>query len=146
MKKTFMQFMRHISLTVVLTLSVFSMVTYTACSKKDSASPTQAYAGTYKVTEACNPSLSSSGGFTDIVTQSGTSNNEIVFSNIGGSNEPITGTVSGNNVTLSATTFTTQYGSITVTGSGTLTGSILTVTFNIAGAVSAACTDVMTKQ
>ncbi|MBA3829822.1 MAG: hypothetical protein H0X33_12855 [Taibaiella sp.] len=140
-----MKSFKHITITALTVVGLFSAVLYTSCSKSTTA-PDAAYLGAYSTTETCNPSVTQP-TFSNTITSSSTSNSTIVISNFGASGNSVTGTVSGNSVTLSPTTFNTSTGgSYTVNGNGTLNGNILTIYYNFSNGVSYTCTDVMTKQ
>lgn len=98
------------------------------------------FIGTYNVTEACT-----SGNYTYSIsaTTSATGITSIIISNFGDYGVNVTGTVSGSNLTIANQTV----GGGTFSGSGQISGNILTITYNVtAGTSTDDCTMTCTKQ
>ncbi len=165
-----MKSIRNIAFSALLAIGAFSMVTYTACNKDEckdvvcnnggtcvagTCNCLSGYEGTkcdvvsaaalpgqYTASETCQPPVTG-GSWSSAVTQSSTDKTRIVIANFGDSGSNVTGHVNKNAITLDATTI----GSNTVTGTGTVSGNILTINYTLTnGVASFSCTMTMTKQ
>ena len=107
--------------------------------------PAAAFIGTWKGTTSC-------GGTATTVLTAGPTNSTVLNSGSVGSGScykacTITGNVNGNTVTFPATTLVDNCGnSYTMSYSGVLNGTTLTLTGTITGAINAVCTGTYTKQ
>jgi len=102
------------------------------------------FRSTYNVNESC----SSSGNFTYQITisNSSTGADKVLISNFGGYGETVTATASGNSLNVATQQVNAGGNSLTFSGSGQLSGNILTINYNISGAVpSESCTMNCTK-
>jgi len=102
------------------------------------------FIGQYDVAETCP-----SGNFSyaiNIVTSSA-SENGVIINNFGEFGQPVNGTISGSNITIPSQNISVQGVAITLDGSGSITGNLLTInyTFNVSGA-GQTCTKNCTKQ
>jgi len=100
--------------------------------------------GSYNVSENCTPG----GNFTyqlSIVT-SATGPLNIIINNFYGFGASVSATVSGANITIPNQTVTTQGEALTYSGTGQITGNILTMSYTASqGAASDACSATCTK-
>lgn len=122
-----MRVFRHIAVTALATLGIFSAVTYTSCTKS-STPANQQFLGTYSATENCSPATSS-GTWASVITASSTGDNGVVISNFDNSGASVSGTVSGNNLTIPSTPVNITGATGTVSGSGTISGNTLTINY-----------------
>lgn len=98
------------------------------------------FIGTYNVNESCT---SGSYTYSITVTESSTGVAAIIITNFGDYGVNVAGTVNGNNVTIASQTL----GGGTFSGSGQISGNILTLTYNVtAGTSTDDCTMTCTKQ
>jgi hypothetical protein len=98
----------------------------------------------YSVSESCT-----SGNYTYNITAatSATNISSIVVSNFGDYGVSVTGTVDGSTLTFASQSVTISGSAASISGSGQLSGSILTITYTIvAGTESDTCTMTCTKQ
>ena len=100
------------------------------------------FLGTYNTTETCSPS--STGTYSNTVTTSGSSVDKIIISNFGDSGVNATATVNGTSLTVDPLTL----GTLSVTGSGSVSGTVITITYTAKenGATVFTCTKTMVKQ
>ncbi len=114
-----------ISLTSILfpILLLGFAVTTTNC-KKDDAPARDAFFSTYTVNENC---AGTADAYTMQITTSSAGSNAVIISNLWNNGDQISGTVNGTTITIpNQTVFTTTY-----SGSGQLSGNILTLSFSI---------------
>lgn len=137
-----MKLFRHIATTALITVGLFSAVTYTSCSKSEDAANAK-FVGTYSATETCTPPLSGT-GWTSQITASSAGSNMIVIDNFGDSGASVTATVtSSGGVTIP----TVVVSGATVAGSGSLSGNTLTIVYSISGgSYTGNCTQTLIKQ
>ena len=98
------------------------------------------FIATYNVSEACT-----SGNYTysSSVQTSTTAVTSVLITNFGDYGVNVTGTISGNNVTIANQTVD----GLTFSGSGQISGTILTITYNVSdGQATDDCTMTCTKQ
>ncbi len=98
------------------------------------------FIGTYNVTEACT-----SGNYTYAitVTTSATGVTSVIITNFGDYGVNVNATVNGDNLTIASQTV----GGGTFSGTGQISGNILTITYNVtAGTSTDDCTMTCTKQ
>lgn len=87
------------------------------------------FIGTYNVTEACN---SGNYNYTLVITASSQNTVSIILTNLSDfSNLTITATVSGNTLTIPSQNVTVNGNNLNFVGSGTLSGSVLTLAYTI---------------
>lgn len=150
-----MKLIRNIALSAFLTIGAFSTMLYTSCNPdacKDvvcnnggtclngtcqcpsgyegtscQTVSADAIKGTYTATETCQPPLGSSSSWTSVVTISANDPTRVVISNFGESNTNVTGHVNKNAITLDATTIGTHE----VTGTGTINGNVITISYQM---------------
>jgi hypothetical protein len=85
--------------------------------------------------------------FEIVISSSANDVSKVIISNFYASNATVVATVSGNSMTIANQTVNSSLGSITVSGSGQLSGNILTLTYTVSqGSVSDPCTAICTKQ
>ncbi|MCB0767818.1 MAG: calcium-binding EGF-like domain-containing protein [Flavobacteriales bacterium] len=102
------------------------------------------FLGTYNVTEAC-PSGNFSYQIT--VTTSSAAVNRVIINNFGGYGVSVAGSVSGSSLTIANQQIDVGGTQGTFSGSGQLSGNILTITYTVSsGANSETCTKTCTKQ
>ena len=102
------------------------------------------FLGSYNVSESCQ---SGNYTFSMSVTSSSTGVSNIIINNFYGIGISVSATINGNSVTIPNQTINDQGLALTISGSGQLSGNILTLTYNIsAGADSDSCTATCTKQ
>ncbi|MBK7939269.1 MAG: hypothetical protein IPJ82_20285 [Lewinellaceae bacterium] len=97
--------------------------------------------GNYNVSETC-------GGPADTYASSisaGSSITQVNIGNFGNSGLNVSAEISGDELTVPSTPLTIGGNTLTVSGSGTIVGNILTITYSASGAVSFTCTATMTK-
>ncbi|MFT4981064.1 MAG: hypothetical protein ACI9UR_000911 [Bacteroidia bacterium] len=98
------------------------------------------FIGTYNVTESCT---SGDFSYSLTVTTSATGVTSIIVTNFGDFDVNVNGIVSGNNVTFASQTV----GGGTFSGTGTVSGQVLTITYNVtAGSSVDNCTMTCVKQ
>lgn len=115
-----------------------------ACNKDDDSNSRDKFLATYGVVESC-PGLNSS--YDIIITTSAESNNTILINNFGETGTSVKATVSGNNLTVPNQTVNVSGTSVTLSGSGALSGSILNITYTVSAlGGSANCSMVCTKK
>lgn len=165
-----MKSIRNIAFSALLTLGAFSAMTYTACSKDECedvvcqnggtcadgictcasgwegtncevSSASKVKTGPYNANETCNPVVSGS-GWSSTVSASANDKTRIVISNFGASNQNATAFVNGNAITLDPTTLN----GLAVTGSGQITGNVITITYTASGTGGFTCNMTMTAQ
>ncbi|MDX2283453.1 MAG: hypothetical protein NW241_04790 [Bacteroidia bacterium] len=90
------------------------------------------FIATYNVNEACP-----SGNFTYsiTITASSTGTNGVIVSNFGNFGQPVNGTVNGSSISIPSQTVTASGVAVTVNGTGSINGTILTINYqyNFAG-------------
>jgi hypothetical protein len=146
--------LRKLALSAFLTVSAFATVTMTSCKKDDEGCATgyegsdcktlssTKFVGTYAVTEDC-------GGAYNMTITTASTTTSVVFSNLGNfavaTPAVVTAAANGNSVTF--TNFIDAQGR-KFTGSGTLSGSTLTVNYTVTFSdnTTETCTAVMVKQ
>ena len=102
------------------------------------------FVGSYSVQESCQ---SGNYTFSMSVTSSSTGVSNIIINNFYDIGISVSASITGNSVTIPNQTINDQGVAFTVSGSGQLSGNILTLTYNIsAGADSDSCTAPCTKQ
>ncbi len=164
-----MKAFKNAAFTALLTMGVFSTALYTSCSKDDckdvvcnnggtcvsgtcscpsgyegstcQTASASKITGTYTSSETCQPPVAG-GNWSSTLTQSSGDATKIIISNFGDSGSNVTGKVSGTGITLD----NTQIGGQTVSGSGTVNGNIVTITYRLTGGTQYDCTMTMTKQ
>ncbi len=97
--------------------------------------------GNYNVSETC-------GGPADTYASSisaGTSITQVNISNFGNSGLNVAANIDGDNLTVPSTSLNIGGNAVTVTGTGTIVGNVLTLSYSASGAVSFTCTATMTK-
>jgi len=102
------------------------------------------FLGVYNVSEACG-----SGNFTYTmnINTSAAGVQNVVFSNFGGYGVTVNGTINGSSITVPNQTLDVTGTSATFSGSGQISGVILTLTYTTsAGGGSETCTATCTKQ
>lgn len=105
-------------------MAVASSLIFDGCKKKDDdeVDARDKFIGSYSVINGCiGPNT-----YNCIITKS-TQSGKVVVSNMGNEGWTATGTISGNNITLSGTQSDAQCGSVTIGGSGTINGIVLTL-------------------
>lgn len=113
--------------------------------KKDKEDERLQFLGTYSVVENC-PSFGVN-NFDMTVTSSATAENAVVISNFGDFGVSVTGTVSGNNLTIPLQTLTAQGAALNVSGSGTINGLSLTISYTFSlGSQGESCSMTCTKK
>ncbi len=111
-----------------------------ASGKCDTESRVKFY-GSYNVSETCGgPADTYASGI-----QAGSSITEVKITNFGNSGLNVNATINGDQLTVPSQTLSIGGGSVTVTGTGTLAGNILTLTYAGSGSVTFTCTATMTK-
>ena len=124
----------------------------TGCTKSPSGSggtDAAKFVGTWNGTAICTGSAT--GGSSSFTWNAGSTGTSLTASGSVGSGSCLkaitqNGTASGNNVSFPTTTYTDNCGnSYTVTETGSLSGSTLTLTETVSGALSASCTFTGTK-
>lgn len=102
------------------------------------------FLGTYNSTESCTPT--STGSYSNTIT-AGSEITKIVISNFGDSGLNATATVDENDITVDSQTITVGTNTFTISGNGSISGNILTITYEArsGGAVVFTCTVTMTK-
>lgn len=99
------------------------------------------FIGNYNVSETCGgPADTYSSGISN-----GTSVTQVTISNFGNSGLNVTANISGDELTVPSTDLVIGGNTVTVSGSGTIVGNVLTLNYSASGAVSFSCTAVMTK-
>ncbi|MBC7554212.1 MAG: hypothetical protein H7257_09555 [Taibaiella sp.] len=128
-----------------LTLGFLAATMQLSCTKKtDSSNDGAKFVGTWSGTSSC-------GGASSFVLNAGSDGNKVTNSGTAGSgaclkNVTLTYTANGNNLVLPSQTFTDNCGlSYTMSGSGTLSGNVLTITQTATGGVNATCVFTGTK-
>lgn len=118
-----MKLLKNIALTGLLTIGAFSAVTYTSCSKSDKTTDYAAkYLGTWNVAEpACG------GNYTNSIT-AGTTENTIMFSNLGNFSSAATVMATAENNSLLIANYTDGTGR-KFNGTGTYADSAFSVTY-----------------
>lgn len=102
------------------------------------------FLGTYNVSESCE---SGNYTFSLTVTTSSTGVRNVIINNFYDIGIAVNATVSGNSLNIPNQTVTSGGTALTISGSGQITGNILTMTYTIsAGADSDTCTATCTKQ
>ena len=102
------------------------------------------FLGTYNVSESCE---SGNYTFSLTVTTSSTGVRNVIINNFYDIGIAVNGTVTGNSLNIPNQTVTSGGTALTISGSGQITGNILTMTYTIsAGAESDTCTATCTKQ
>ncbi|MBI1266481.1 MAG: hypothetical protein GC193_03515 [Cryomorphaceae bacterium] len=102
------------------------------------------FLGSYSVSESC-----SSGNYTFnlTITTSSTGVRNVIINNFYDFGISVSATISGNSLTIPNQTVSSGGAAYTISGSGQITGNILTLTYTIAaGAESDSCTSICTKQ
>jgi|GEM_PF-812266 len=115
---------RTMGITAVATLGTFAALTYSSCKKDDSTPARDKFLGTWNVSEpACG------GNYTNTIVN-GTTDNSILFSNLGNFNTPaaVQATVEGN--TLVILNFDDGTGRV-FTGNGTYSNNGFSVTYTV---------------
>lgn len=100
----------------------------------------------YSVSEVCGPDNFS---YPITVSASTTDVSKILISNFGSYGATVTATVddSGTSITIAEQTVAVTGGSLTVSGTGTISGDVLTINYNVAdGTTTDNCTKTCTKQ
>ncbi len=141
-----MRSFRQITSAAIVTLGIFSAVTYTACSKTTADANAQ-FLGTYTANESCNPTVTGS-GWTSAITASSAGANSIVISNFGGSSQSVTATVTSNGtLTIPTSTITSGTTVSTVSGSGSISNNTITIVYTLTNtSYSGTCTQTLIKQ
>ena len=100
------------------------------------------FLGTYNTSETCSPQ--SSGTYANTVTTSGSAIDKIIISNFGDSGINATATVNGTSLTVEPFVFQ----AFNVTGSGSINGTVITISYTAteSGVTVFTCTKTMTKQ
>lgn len=104
------------------------------------------FVGTYNTSESCDGTAT--GTFSNSITNSGVNVSSIIISNFGDSGLNVTATVDGTDVTVPATTLNVGGTAYEVTGSGSISGSTLTINYQArtGGTIAFSCTMTMSKQ
>ena len=136
--------MNKILLFSLSTLLFMSFLIAPGC-KKDKEDDRLQFLGTYSVVENC-PSFGVN-NFEMAITTSASSENSVIISNFGDFTVSVTGTVSGNNLTIPQQTQTVQGTALNVSGSGTINGLSLTISYTFSlGSQGESCSMVCTKK
>lgn len=100
---------------------------------------------TYNTTESCTPP--STGSYSNQITASGSDVSKVVISNFGDSGQNVVATVDGNTITVPSTTITAFGQTFDIQASGSITGNVVTITYEArqGGALQFTCTKTMTK-
>ncbi len=98
----------------------------------------------YNVTEACP---SGNYNYQITITTSSSGVDRVIINNFGGYNVSVSGSVSGSSLTIPNQQINVQGTAATFSGSGQLSGNILTISYTISsGSSSETCTKTCTKQ
>ncbi len=100
--------------------------------------------GTYNVVESCN--VSGNFNYQISITTSAASASSVIINNFYGVGAAATATVSGSAITIPNQTVDVQGNPLTLSGSGQISGNILTLSYTISGGGSETCTATCTKQ
>jgi hypothetical protein len=101
------------------------------------------FVGNYSVSEACT---SGNWTYTLIVTESAAGNNKIIMNNFAYPNLNVVGIVNGHDVTIESQVFTVASNNINISGSGSLNGTTLNVSYTVTGDITDSCTMTATRQ
>lgn len=126
-------------------LAIVGLLVVAGC-KKDKTLDREKFLATYAVVENC-PSTGTD-NYDIIITASSTGDNGVIISGFYGvAGLTVTGTVSGNTLTIPQQTVNVQGTGVTISGSGTLTGNTLTATYTLTvGPLSETCSMTCTKR
>ena len=115
-------------------------ISTTSCEKDETPSRDK-FLGTYDVVENCG--LSGLDNYTITISESANADNEVVITNLYAFGGSLTGTVSGNNITIPSQIA----GNLTFSATGSISGDVLSLTFDVSdGMNSDTCTAECTKQ
>jgi len=115
-------------------------LTFTSCSNDDDEPDREKFLGVFSAVETC-------GGGTDaydlIILESGTDGGAVVVNNLYNFGESLSATVSGDNITVASQ----LAGGLTYSGSGSISGDILTLNFTVANSTGEdVCNAVCTRK
>lgn len=102
------------------------------------------FRSTYNVVETC--AISGNFNYQVIISNSSAAADRVLISNFGGYGESVSATASGNSLTIATQQVAVQGGSLTFSGSGQISGNILTISYSVSGDVTPeSCTMNCTK-
>ncbi|MFN4124072.1 MAG: hypothetical protein ACK4GL_12310 [Flavobacteriales bacterium] len=163
MKKSFIELTKKLKVVGVTALLIAGVSTFQSCNREGCTDPTannfddkakdddgsctydrDAFIGTYNATENCQ---SGTGTFTMTIAASSANTVSILLNNFGDFGQAVTGTVSGTSLTVASQQINVQGTAITISGSGALNGSTLTINYTAAvGGASDSCVITAIKQ
>ena len=122
-----------------LSLILFAvMATLTGCDDDEDSIDRSQFVGTYSVAENCDGQTDA---YTMTVSTSSSDDNGILIDNLFDVGGEITATVSGSNITIPQQTVD----GVAYNGSGSISGNVLTINFNVEFLFSFSCTATATK-
>lgn len=127
----------------LIQLSIFTLVSsillLSSCKKDDELDRVK-FIGTYGAVETCD---SGNDSYDIVITASSTGDDKIIISNLYAFPGTLTASVSGDNITIASQAVQ----NITYSGSGSLNGNTLTISFTVTdGAAADNCTAICTKK
>ncbi|MCB0663005.1 MAG: hypothetical protein KDC24_09710 [Saprospiraceae bacterium] len=127
----------------LIRFSIFAVVCslfFISSCKKDEELDRVKFIGTYGAVETCN---SGNDSYDIVITASSTGDDKIVISNLYAFPGTLVASVSGNNITIASQAVQ----NITYSGSGSLNGNTLTISFSVTdGSNADNCTSICTKK
>jgi hypothetical protein len=127
---------------ILLTITLAIPLVFNSCSKDEDSDPTANFVGSWDVDEEYT--VPGWGTMTDsysiTITKSSTGSSTILISNFANIDETVTATVSGNTMTITSQSVDWDGDLVTVSGSGTLSGSTLSFSYNIPDFWTGECT------
>lgn len=122
------------------TILLTGVVLFTTSCKKDKTPDRDKFLGAYSVVQTCG---SGNASYDITIIESGTADNAVIIVNLYNITQQWSATVSGDNITIS----TQVVGAITWSGSGSIAGNSLTISFTGATAgVFDNCTAICTRK